>query len=428
MLALILSVVIFLVCLVLFFVERVDNTIVALVGAVAMVILGIATGVYTEGQEIQAIDFRTIFLLLAMMILVALLEPTGFFQYLAVKVGVLSQGKPVRLLIFLGVATFAVSMVLNGITAVVLITPVTILLCELLDLNVQPFLLSEIFLANLGGTSTLVGSAPNILIGSAAHFTFIGFLTHSFPLALILAGVCIFLFILSFRNDLRRSPKKVRALHKLNPVEALRDRRRAVIVLSIIAFTIILFLVGDTLGVSPALAAFVGVALALAILHPSIPETIRNIQWEILIFFSALFVIVGGMDAAGVFREITSWVLLINNFSPLLIGLLFLWLSALLSAVVENIPIAIALIPVIQGLSQAGLNVIPIWWAVILGTGLGGNGTIVGSAVNIVVAGLSTKSRHPLTARLWNRRGLPIMLISLLIASGLFVLYFSIFN
>ncbi len=428
MITAILSVAIFLVCLGFFLTERVDRTIVALLGSILMVLLGIASGIFTETQAIQAIDFRTIFLLLAMMILVALLEPTGFFQFLAVKVGVLSQGKPIRLLIFIGAATFVVSMILNSITAVVLIAPVTILICELLDLNVQPFLFSEIFLANLGGTSTLVGSAPNILIGSAAHFTFVDFLTHSFPIILIAAAGCTVLFIFYFRKDLHRSPKKVRALRQLNPREALHDPKSAIIILGVIAFTILLFLASDMLNISPALAAFIGVGLALGILRPSVPGILKGVQWEILVFFSALFILVGGMDAAGVFREITRWVLLLNNLSPMLMGLIFLWLSALLSAVVENIPIAIAFIPVIQGLNQAGLNVVPIWWAVILGTGLGGNGTIVGSAVNIVVAGLSTKSRHPITSRLWNQRALPITLAGLIIASGLFVLYFSIFG
>ena len=266
-----------------------------------MVILGIASGIFTETQAIQAIDFRTIFLLLAMMILVALLKPTGFFQYLAVKVGVLSQGKPVRLLVFLGAATFTVSMVLNRITVVVLITPVTILIFELLDLNVQPFLFSEIFLANLGVHPPL-WAVRYVLIGSAAHFTFTDFLTHSFPIILIAAAFCAILFVLFFRKDLHRPPKKERSLIKFDPREALRDPKTAIIVLAVIAFTIVLFLASDMLSISPALVAFLGVTLVLSILRPSISDTLKGVRWEILVFFSALFIIVGEMNAVGVFR------------------------------------------------------------------------------------------------------------------------------
>jgi Na+/H+ antiporter NhaD/arsenite permease-like protein len=390
-----------------------------------MIVLGIVFGFFSETKAIQTIDFPTIFLLLAMMLLVAMLEPTGFFQFLAVKVGVLSQGKSILLLVLLSGVTFLVSMFLNSVTAIVLVAPVTILICELLGLNIQPFLLSETFLANLGGTATLVGSPPNILIGSAAHFTFIDFLTHSFPTTMVAAIGCVVLIIIWYKKDLKHSSQKVRALKKLNPSEALNDSKTAILVLIVIAFTVLLFILSDVLHISPALAAFIGAVIALAILRPSISETVKGVQWDMLIFFAALFIIIGGMDAAGVFREVASLISLAKGLPPVIISLIFLWTSALLSAFVVNIPIAIAFIPIIQGLGQVGFNITPIWWAVILGTGLGGNGTIVGSNINIVVATLSTKTSNPITSRLWNRRGLPITLATVVIASLLFIGFYT---
>jgi len=425
MITVILSTLIFLVCLLFFLTEWIDRTITALVGAVLMIVLGIVFGFFSETQAIQTIDFPTIFLLLGMMVLVAMLEPTGFFQYLAVKVGVFSQGKSILSLVLLSGVTFIVSMFLNSVTAIVLIAPVTILICELLGLNIQPFLLAETFVANIGGTATLVGSPPNILIGSAAHFTFLDFLTHSFPTTLLAAIGSTALIILWYRKEFQRSPQKVRSLEKLNPREVLNDPKTAILVLTVIGFTVLLFVLSDALHMSPALVAFIGATLALAILRPSIAETLKGVQWDMLIFFAALFIIIGGMDAAGVFREIANLISMVKGLSPVIISLIFLWVSALLSAFVVNIPIAIAFIPIIQGLGQVGFNIIPLWWAVILGTGLGGNGTIVGSTVNIVVATLSVKTKNPITAKIWNRNGFPITMATVVIASLIFIGFYA---
>jgi Na+/H+ antiporter NhaD/arsenite permease-like protein len=428
MLPIILSTFIFLVCLLLFILEWIDRTIVALAGAILMIVVGIIFGFFNETSAIRAIDFDTIFLLLAMMILVALLEPTGFFQYLAVRVGILSGGKPVRLFFLFGGVTFVISMFLNSITAIVLIAPVTILICEILSLNIQPFLLAEAFLANLGGTATLVGSPPNILIGSAAKFTFITYLTHSLPIVLIAALGSVAIFLIGYRKDLAHSPQYLKALKSLDPNQALRNPQNAVKVLSVIGLSVVLFLVTDVLRITPALAAFIGAALALILLRPSVSATLKEVQWESLVFFSALFIIIGGMNSAGVFAGVATLIGRMHGLPPFVLGLIFLWAAAILSAVVVNIPLAIAFIPIIQGLAQTGVNITSLWWAVVLGIGLGGNGTLIGSAVNIVVVELSSKTHHPINAKMWNRQGIPFTLISLFIASVLYVLFYSFFS
>jgi len=425
MLPLILSTFIFIFCLFLIFSEKMNRTITSMAGAVIMVIIGLSLHFYTEDQAAASIDFNTLGLLLGMMIIIAILEPTGFFQFLAVKMGRISKGRPGRLLVLLGTITTVVSMFLDNVTTVVLIAPVTILMCEILGVNSQPYLLAEALLSDTGGVATLVGDPPNILIGSAAGFTFSDFLTHSLPIVVIVWFTALGILFLLFRKDLSVTPTDLDALTELNPQDAFKDRQTARKTIIVIGFMILLFLFEDLLHIRPALVALGGAAAALVWVRPSIQETLKKVQWDVLIFFAALFVIIGGMEAAGVFKELTSLAIHIENLPPLWLGLIILWMVAILSAFVDNVPITIALIPVIQGLAATGIPTTALWWALVFGAGFGGNGTIIGSTANIVVTTLSEKTRNPITPKLWNKRGLPVMIGTTFIASVLFILLYG---
>ncbi len=418
----------FVISLFLIFSEKLNRTITSMVGAVLMVVFGLFFRFYNEEQVIGSIDFNTLGLLLGMMVLVSILEPTGFFQYLAVWVGKLSKGKPVRLLLFLGAITTLVSMFLDNVTTVVLIAPVTILLCEILGISAQPFLMAEALLSDTGGVATLVGDPPNILIGSAAGLTFLDFLTHSLPIVLIVWVAALLILLVLFRKELAQQPTDLDALMELNPKDVLKDPKSAKKVLIVICVMIALFLLEELLKIQPALVALGGASFALVWIRPSVQETLKRVQWDVLIFFGALFIMIGGMQVAGVFDSLTHVALFIKNIEPVLLGLIILWVVALLSMVVDNVPITIALIPVIQGLGAAGIPTSPLWWALVFGAGFGGNGTIIGSTANIVVASLSDKTRNPITPKVWIKKGLPVMIGTTLVASICYLLLFELLS
>ncbi|MEW6093495.1 MAG: SLC13 family permease [Chloroflexota bacterium] len=426
-LAAILTSLIFLACLWLIFSERLNRTITAIAGAALMIALGNLLGFYSETDALAAVDFNTLGLLLGMMILVALLEPTGFFQYLAVWAARFSRGKPVALLVLLGTITTVLSMFLDNVTTVVLIAPVTILISEILGVSPTPYLMAEALLSDTGGVATLVGDPPNVLIASAANLSFNDFLVYSFPIVLVAWFVALFLLRHLFRRELAVKPRNAKAVMKLNPAESLDDPKTARRVLIVLGAAILLFFVHHTLHLSPSFVALSAAAVALVWVRPNINETLKRIEWSVLIFFAALFIMVGGMEKAGVLHTIVTMLENAANVPPVLFGVGLIWIVAVLSAVVDNVPITIAFIPVIQGLGAAGMDVGPLWWALAFGAGFGGNGTIIGSTANIVVATLSEKTRTPITSKLWNKRGLPVMLATCAVTSVLYALAFPLF-
>ena len=397
----ILSCIIFFGSLVLIFSEKINRSIVAIAGAALMVALGKILGFYSEEAALKAIDFNTLGLLFGMMILVAMLEPTGFFEYLAVSAARASKGKPMLLFMMLGSITTVLSMFLPNVTAVVLIAPVTILISEILGISPLPFLIAEAILSNTGGVATLVGDPPNVLIASAAGFSFIDFLIYALPIVIIVWASALFILRRLFKKELSKRPRSVKAIMKLNPDETLNHPVTVRRVLIVLAATILLFFVHHLLNVSPAFVALGGSACALLWVRPDLDEMLKKIEWSVLIFFTSLFIMVGGLGAAGVLETIVGLLQGASNVEPVLFGVLLIWIVAGLSAVVDNIPITIALIPVIRGLGQAGVDITPFWWALAFGAGFGGNGTIVGSTTNIIVAKLSEKTRTPITSRLW---------------------------
>ena len=423
--AAVLSVIIFLGSLILIFTEKLHRSITAIAGGALMVAVGSLLGFYTEEAALASVDFNTLGLLLGMMTLVAMLEPTGFFQYLAVLAARASRGKPVRLFVLLGSITTVLSMFLDNVTTVVLIAPVTILITEILGLNPIPYLMAEALLSDTGGVATLVGDPPNVLIGSAAGLSFNDFLIYSLPIvAVAWAGALLLLRIL-FHRELSKRPRSPRAVMKLNPVESLDDPLTARRILIVLCAAILFFFLHNALHISPSFVALGAAAIALVWVRPDINEVFRRVEWSVLIFFTSLFVMVGGLEAAGVLDAIVLLLEKASALPPIWFGIGLIWLVAVLSAVVDNVPITIALIPVIQGLGEAGMNIEPLWWALAFGAGFGGNGTIIGSTANIIVVSLSEKTRTPITSKLWNRRGLPVMLATCVIASLMYALIFS---
>lgn len=427
MMGIIVASLIFVVSLYLIFSEKINRMIVGFVGAALMVGSGLILGFYDEEKAVASIDFNTLGLLFGMMVIVALLEPTGFFQYLAVLAGRLSKGKPVRLLLLLGSITTILSMFLDNVTTVVLIAPVTILICEILGINATPYLMAEALLSDTGGVATLVGDPPNVMIASVANFSFNDFLVHSLPIVLVAWLSVLAMLRIIFRKELGIKPVNVQAVLELDPQEALEDVLTARRVLIVLAGALILFFFEERLHIKPSFIALSAASIALFWIRPKVQDVLKRIEWSVLTFFTALFIIVGGLQNAGVLHSLALALTTVSLASPRTFGIILIWGTALLSAVVDNIPITIALIPVLQELGLNGMNITPLWWALVFGAGFGGNGTIIGSTANVVVASLSERTRTPITPRLWNKSGLPIMIVTCTIASVLYIAMYPLF-
>lgn len=424
-LPIILSSIIFFGSLALIFSEKINRSIVAVAGSILMIGFGKILGFYSEDMAIEAIDFNTLGLLMGMMIIVAMLEPTGFFEYLAVLAARASKGKPLRLFFLLGGITTILSMFLDNVTTVVLIAPVTILISEILGVSALPYLVTEALLSNTGGVATLVGDPPNVLIGSAAGLSFNDFLIFSLPIVLFSWLGALFMLQFLFKKELSKRPRRSKAVMRLNPAETLNQPETARRILIVLGGAILFFFVHHLLHVEPSFVALGAAAIALVWVQPEIHEVLKKVEWSVLIFFGALFVMVGGLEHSGALETVVHLFENGSGISPVLFGVLIIWIVAALSAIVDNVPITIALIPVIKGLGETGMDIGPLWWALAFGAGFGGNGTIIGSSANIIVATLSEKTREPITSKLWIKRGLPVMLVTCSIASILYAFVYK---
>lgn len=422
------SLIIFLGTLALIFAERLDRTIVSMAGAAAMVTAGLGLGFYDEHEAALAVDLDTLGLLFGMMLLVTLLQPTGFFEYTGAVAARASRGRPARLLVLLGSLTTVLSMLLDNVTTVVLIAPLTVLVCEIMGISPLPFLVSEALLSNTGGVATLIGDPPNVLIGSAAGLSFVDFLTHAFPVAIIAWLAALGALLWLFRQDLTVVGLDAEALDRLRPEDAWRDRAAARKLLIAMGAALVLFLLQEWLGVGSAFIALATSAAALVWVRPPPRAVLQRVEWSVLVFFASLFVLVGGLEAAGVMDLLSGLVLRTGIAHPVVTAVSLVWVVGLLSAVIDNVPITVALIPVIQQLGQNGVAVNPLWWALAFGAGFGGNATIIGSTANIFVTQLSEQTHQPITARLWNRRGLPVMILTCLVSSLALALGFALFT
>lgn len=419
------AIIIFGITFVMILAERIHRTIVAMVGAAVMLIAGMLMGFYSQAGALAAVDFNTLGLLLGMMILVRLLEQTGFFEYIAIFTAKRVGGQPWLLLLVLGGATTVLSMFLDNVTTVVLIVPVTILIAQILGLSPLPLLMAEALLSNIGGVATLVGDPPNVLIGSASGLSFTAFLTHLGPIIAVTWLVAIGILRVVYRRELAERPRNGAALAGLDENQALRDPVGVRRILIVLAAVILLFFLQGLLHLQPAAVALMGAAAALLWVRPDVEETLRHVEWSVLLFFAALFVLTGGLAASGVLSRLAAALAEPAQKNPLAASLALLWVAAIISAVVDNIPFTIAMLPVIQELGELGVVVIPFWWALALGAGLGGNGTPIGATANVITVALSGKTHTPITTPLWLRSGLPVMIATCAVASVLFGLIFG---
>ncbi len=416
---------------VLIFSEVMHRTSAGVIGAVVMVGAGLVFGFYSQEAAMSAIDGNTLMLLLAMMMLVAMLRPTGGFEYIGIRLAKIAGGSPRRLLIYLGLAVSLLSMVLDNVTTVLIFAPLTVLITRMLNLNPAPFLIAEAMLSNVGGAATLVGDPPNIMIGSAGGLDFTSFLVHMLPMVIPAWLVTLSLLLFFFREDLRPSATPGIG-SELDETRAIKDPvtlRRVSVALLVV---IILFFVHHKLHLFPAYVAWVGLALAMLLTRPQPEALFSTVEWSVLLFFAALFVIVGGVEGSGLL-DLVGNLLAEGAKDPanlLWSALLLMWVAAFLSALVDNIPFTVTMIPIVAGLESQGVNIQPLWWALAIGVGLGGNATHIGATANIICIAEAERAGHPdalITPMRWLRVGVPILLTGLVSTSLIFVLFFNWF-
>lgn len=404
---------------------RMHHTIAAMLGAVVMLVAGIAFAFYGEAQALESVEFDALALLLGMMILVSILEPTGFFQYVAVKAGQLSKGDPWRLMLLLGGGTAFVSLFFTNVTTVVVVGPITILITELLGLNPVPYLMAQAILSDTSGVGTSVGDPASVLIASASGNSFTDFLTHSLPLVLMVAIVTLIMLRILFAKELSQQPTDPEVVKGLDAEGALQDRVTVRKVMVVLGIAITLFIFQSTLNISSGFIAIGAAAFALTWARPDLREVLQRVDFSVLLFFTGLFILVGGLEHAGVFKPLTAVLAELGQSAPILLGVAIIWVVAVLSALIDNVAVTIAMIALIKGLAASGVDITALWWAVVFGAGFGGSATSIGSSANIVIVSLSERTRTPITPKQWSRRGLPIAFVNCVVGSILFVIAFS---
>lgn len=407
---------------------QVHRAVIAMGGAALMILFGSWFHFYNYKQAFAMVDIDTITLLFSMMFLMAIFEDTGAFEFLSIKVARLSRGNGIRLLLLLGLTTSILSMFLDNVTTVVLIAPVTLLITTLLGYSPIPFLLSEAVLSNIAGAATLVGDPPNIMVSAAVKgMTFMKFIKHMTPLIVLIWIVAFCALVLIFRKELIKRPKGLRSLLKMDPQKALTNPKKAKKLTTILLCVVALFFVAEHFHIRVSVVAMCGLVVALISTKSDLEENIKKVDFSILLFFAALFVAVGGLQYSGLLNHLSHVVTTVAKTNMLLCCIMVIWISAVTSAIVDNIPFTLAMIPIILGLGQELGDphlVTPLWWALLIGVGLGGNGTHIGATANIIVVSLSEKTPTPITPLIWFKSALPVTVISLIVASLLFMIPF----
>ena len=404
--------------------ERLNRAIVALLGAVLM----IATGLLNQEEAVAGIDFNTIGLLAGMMVIVSIARKSGIFEYLAIRAAKLARGSPAGILALLVLVTAVVSALLDNVTTVLLIVPVTLVICNELKVPPYPFLLSQVIASNIGGTATLIGDPPNIIIGAQVGLSFNSFLYNLTPVIAVILAVHVVAIHVFWGRALRTSPEARARIMAMDERAAITDGRLLVKSMAVLGVVLAAFVGARFIGLESGTIGIGGAALLLLLDNlgrpaarqsENVTQVFNEVEWVTLFFFIGLFVVVRGVEHTGVLHTLAGKLLAATGGRLEATGLGILWSSALLSAIVDNIPFVATMIPMIKAMASAfggpdGL--LPLWWALSLGACLGGNGTLVGASANLTVAGLAERNHVPFRFLTYTKHALPMMLVHVGIA------------
>lgn len=405
----IISIIIFLATMIFIMTERVHRMTAALSGAVLMILCG----VLTIESSLHYIDADTICILVGMMLFVGVVKKSGLFEYIAIKAAKISRGRPWAIMLSFVVITAILSAFLDNVTTVLLVGPMTFAVTKALNLNPVPFIITQIMASNIGGTATLIGDPPNIMIGSAAGLSFLDFILNVGPAVFFVLLATITGFYVIYGRTMKVNREEMEAILQMNEKEQIKDRVLMMKGIFMIVFMILGFIFQEYLGLSSAVIALGVAVIMLLIGRQEIDQVVESVEWTSIIFFIGLFVVVGGLQESGVISLMADIIIDLTHGKLLMTIIIILWASALLSAFLDNIPFVATMIPLIMAMQSRGVDVMPLWWALSLGACLGGNGTVIGASANVVLSGISSRQGHHISFASYMKVGFPMMLLSI---------------
>jgi Na+/H+ antiporter NhaD/arsenite permease-like protein len=410
----VLALAVFLAAYVLIATEKLPRLTTALGGAAAMVLIGATDDQGMFFSPESGIDWNVIFLLLAMMIIVGIIRQTGLFEFLAIWAAKKARGYPFRIMVILVLITAVLSAFLDNVTTVLLTAPVTLLVCERLAAPPVPFLIAEVMASNIGGASTLIGDPPNIIIASRGNLTFNDFIINLAPIVAVLLLVFIGLCRVMFRTAFRFHPERAARVMALNEREALGERQLLVKCLVVVGLVLAGFVARPLLGLAPSVVAMLGAGFLVLLARLEPRKVFADVEWETLLFFAGLFIMVGSLVNLGVVRSVGEFMAGLIGEQYDVAALALLGGSAVLSGIIDNIPYVATLAPITQSLVEAGGDPArPLWWALALGADLGGNATAVGASANVVVIGIAKRYDHPISFWTFTKYGLVVTAVTI---------------
>ena len=403
--------------------ERIPKVTIALLGGALTIVLGLVSQTKALGDGINPhyfinfIDFNVIFLLVSMMVIVSITTRSGVFNWIANELLKFTKGHPVKVLCALGLFTAVTSAFLDNVTTVILIMPITFAIAKKLDIDPIPFLLTEIFSSNIGGTATLIGDPPNIIIGSAGGLSFIDFIKELTPVILVIMCVILTVLAFIFRKKLHASQDKMDEVAKIDNSHTITDKALMIRSTLILAFVILGFMLHDVTHIETCVVAMLGASILLIFEKPN--EILQDVEWNTIFFFIGLFIIIGGLEASGGIKLMAEWILKVTQGSQAATSMIILWASGVISGIIDNIPYTATMAPMLVEIEKTmgATYAYPLWWALSLGACLGGNMTIIGAAANVIVSENAAKSGHPISFMRFLKYGVGVVAISLTIST-----------
>ena len=418
----IISIVTFLLVMVAIVSAKVHRAAASLAGAVILLV----TLVLTVDSAIEHVDVNTIGVLVGMMLFVAVVKNSGLFEYIAIKSAKLTHGKPWAIMAVFTIITAALSAFLDNVTTVLLVGPMTLAITSILKVNPVPFLLTQILASNMGGTATLIGDPPNIMIGSEAGLGFADFILNTAPVIVIIMAASLLCFYLMFGRKLKVSNDAMQAVMELDENRAIKDKSLLIKSVVMIGLVVIGFMFHSSLGMESCTIALLAAVIMMIVGKQDVEDVIMGVEWSTILFFIGLFVVVGGMEENGVIDQLATLLIGMTGGNMVLTMLIILWVSAIVSSFLDNIPFVATLIPMILAIqAESGMDVTPLWWALSLGACLGGNGTLIGASANVVLSGISNKNGYPITFMSYLKVGFPMMILSVAISMVYLLLRFA---
>jgi len=418
----IISIVIFLLVMAAIVSEKVHRAAASLAGAVIL----LATHVLTVDSAIEHVDVNTVGVLVGMMLFVAVVKNSGLFEYIAIKSAKLTHGKPWAIMAVFAIITAVLSAFLDNVTTVLLVGPMTLAITSILNVNPIPFMLTQILASNMGGTATLIGDPPNIMIGSEAGLGFADFILNTAPIVVIIMAASLLCFYLMFGRKLKVSDDAMQAVMELDENRAIKDKSLLIKSVVMIGLVVIGFMFHSSLGMESCTIALLAAVIMMIVGKQDVEDVIMGVEWSTILFFIGLFVVVGGMEETGVIDQLATLLIGMTGGNMVLTMLIILWVSAIVSSFLDNIPFVATLIPMILAIqAESGMDVTPLWWALSLGACLGGNGTLIGASANVVLSGISNKNGYPITFMSYLKVGFPMMILSVAVSMVYLLLRFA---